>query len=58
MKCIVATPSGTERSIEETLYITVLDEDDNPPVPQFEDSVIDVKLKEGIPLKVRNSNYF
>lgn len=52
VRCVVTTPSGTQRDLEDTLFITVLDEDDNPPVPQFEGNVIDVRIKDGEPLKV------
>lgn len=54
VRCTVSAPGGTQRDLEGTLLINVLDENDNPPVAQFEESVIDVRLKEGVPLKVRD----
>lgn len=52
VKCTVSSPDGAQREIDESLFITVLDENDNPPQAQFDGTNIDVRIKEGIPLKV------
>lgn len=50
VKCTVNSPTGTKKEIDESLYIEVLDENDNAPKPQFLHR--DIKLREGISLKV------
>lgn len=53
VKCTVVSPAGTEKDIDESLYVTVLDENDNAPTPQFENTAIDIRLEEAVTIKVR-----